>query len=301
MDEAVKSTKIKRLVTGWIISIVALLCLLTGGIPLYLFLFLILFFGTKEYVQILRNKGFHPSLSLIFIACIAFATLIFFHRFDLLPFVVTLSIITSFCVVLFKGRQPYIANVATTITGFMYCGWLPCHILLIRQFGMNHVNAFKVNLNEGLWLTVLIFLIILVTDIGAYYFGSKHGKTLLAPVVSPKKTVEGSLGGTFCALLIAITGTFYNTGLTLLQCVILGLIVTLSAQLGDLSESLIKRDAGVKDSSNILPGHGGFLDRFDSYIFALPAAYYYIAYFTHGNNVFLEFFKYLEGLINVYF
>ena len=71
--------------------------------------------------------------------------------------------------------------------------------------------------------------------------------------------------------------------------------------MGDLSESLIKRDAGVKDSSDILPGHGGMLDRFDGYIFAIPVAYYYFMYFTQGTNVFVEFLKYLKGAINVYF
>lgn len=300
MEEAVQKNKIKRLITGWIISIIALTCLLMGGIPLLLFLLVIVYFGADEYVKILQNKGFHPSLSLIYIANILFALLIFFHRFDLLPSVVTWCIIASFLVVLFKGRQPYIGNVATSVLGFMYGGWLPCHILLIRQFGSNNVGAFKFNTNEGLWLIILIFLIVLVTDIGAYYFGSRHGKHPLAPIISPKKTVEGSIGGLFCAILISLTGALY-TNLTVLQCLILGFLVTMSAQLGDLSESLIKRDAGVKDSSDILPGHGGFLDRVDSYIFALPVAYYYIAYFTHGTNVFIEFFQYLKGFLHVYF
>ncbi|GBF23628.1 phosphatidate cytidylyltransferase, partial [Candidatus Gastranaerophilus sp. (ex Termes propinquus)] len=80
-----------------------------------------------------------------------------------------------------------------------------------------------------------------------------------------------------------------------------GLLITTAAQLGDLSESLIKRDAGVKDSSNILPGHGGILDRVDSFVFALPVAYYYFAHFTLGNNIFLEFFKYAKGAIDAYF
>ena len=93
----------------------------------------------------------------------------------------------------------------------------------------------------------------------------------------------------------------FYTNLSLLHAIIGGILITVSAQLGDLSESLIKRDAGVKDSSDILPGHGGMLDRFDGYIFAIPVAYYYFMHFTQGTNVLVEFFKYLKGAINVYF
>ena len=102
------------------------------------------------------------------------------------------------------------------------------------------------------------------------------------------------------AVLFSCLGVFY-ANLTLCQAIVGGLIITLSAQLGDLSESLIKRDAGVKDSSDILPGHGGMLDRFDGYIFAIPVAYYYFMNFCYGQNVLVEFFKYLERFINAYF
>ncbi len=85
--------------------------------------------------------------------------------------------------------------------------------------------------------------------------------------------------------------------MTLLEAVIGGLLITVFAQFGDLSESLIKRDAGVKDSSNILPGHGGLLDRADSYVFALPVAYYYLFYFTSGNNVILDLVTYIQKCV----
>ena len=102
------------------------------------------------------------------------------------------------------------------------------------------------------------------------------------------------------ALIVASFGVFY-TKLTLLHALVAGLLITISSQLGDLSESLVKRDAGVKDSSNILPGHGGILDRTDGYLFALPVAYYYFVNFACGHNIIIEFFKYIQGAINVYF
>ena len=212
----------------------------------------------------------------------------------------TLTIMASFLSVLFKGRQPYIVNVATTILGALYCAWLPCHLLLIRQIGMTRVNAFQITVSDGLGLLIFVFLAVAATDIGAYYFGVKFGKHKLAEVISPKKTIEGAIGGGLFAIAISALGIFY-TDLSLCQAIIGGLITTLSAQLGDLSESLIKRDAGVKDSSNILPGHGGMLDRFDGYIFAIPVAYYYFTYFCLGRNIFTEFLNYLKGAINAYF
>ena len=216
------------------------------------------------------------------------------RRFDLVPCVLAFAIMASFLIVLFMGRQPYIANVATTALGFMYGGWLPCHLLLLRQMGSDSVNFFVPGLNEGLYYLLYVFLIVVATDIGAYYFGSKFGKTQLSKVISPKKTVEGAIGGGLFAVFVAAFGVFY-TNLTLLEAIAGGVLITVFAQLGDLSESLIKRDAGVKDSSNILPGHGGLLDRTDSYVFALPVAYYYLACFTGGNNIIVDLITYLSN------
>lgn len=291
-----KKNKATRIVTGFIISIISLLCIFAGGIPLFCFLMVILFLATREYVLILRNKGFHPSLSLICATSLVFGLLIFFRRFDLVPCVLAFAIMASFLVVLFMGRQPYIANVATTALGFMYGGWLPCHILLIRQMGSSDVNLLVSGFNDGLSYLLYTFLIVVATDIGAYYFGTKFGKTKLSKVISPKKTVEGAIGGGLFAIFVSTFGVFY-TNLNLVEAVFGGLLITLFAQFGDLSESLIKRDAGVKDSSNILPGHGGLLDRADSYVFALPVAYYYLFYFTSGNNVILDLITYIQKCV----
>ena len=299
-DTVVKKNKLKRVITGVIISLISIIAIILGSLPLFLSLLLIIALCCKEFVKILKYKGFHPSLTIILFSAFIFATLTFFHRFDLVPSMLTLTIMASFLIVLFRGRQPYIVNVATTILGALYCGWLPCHLLLIRQIGMDRISAFQIGINEGLWLVIFVFLIVVATDIGGYYFGSKFGKHKLSPVISPKKTIEGALGATLCAVLVALAGVFY-TKLTLFEAVFAGLLVTISAQLGDLSESLVKRDAGVKDSSNILPGHGGIMDRADGYLFALPVAYYYFVNFTHGHNIILEFFKYMQGAINVYF
>ena len=299
-DTVVKKNKLKRVITGVIISLISIIAIILGSLPLFLSLLLIIALCCKEFVKILKYKGFHPSLTIILFSAFIFATLTFFHRFDLVPSMLTLTIMASFLIVLFRGRQPYIVNVATTILGALYCGWLPCHLLLIRQIGMNRVSAFQFSYSEGLGLLMFVFLAVAMTDIGAYYFGIRFGKHKLAEVISPKKTIEGALGGALCAVIVSCFGIFY-TELSLCQAIIGGIIITASAQLGDLSESLIKRDAGVKDSSDILPGHGGMLDRFDGYIFAIPVAYYFFMHFTLGKNVFVEFLGYFKGAINVYF
>ena len=299
-DEVAKKNKLSRVITGTIISLISIAAIILGSIPLFVLLIIIITLCCREFVQILRYKGFHPSLSIILFSAIVFATLTFFHRFDMVPSMLTLTIMASFLTVLFRGRQPYIVNVATTTLGALYCGWLPCHILLIRQIGLDRVAAFQFAPSEGLSFLMFVFLAVALTDIGAYYFGVRFGKHKLAEVISPKKTVEGAIGGALCAILVSILGIFY-IDISLCQAIIGGILITLSAQLGDLSESLIKRDAGVKDSSDILPGHGGMLDRFDGYIFAIPVAYYFFVHFCNGTNVFIEFFNYLKGAINVYF
>jgi len=299
-DNATKKNKTLRVITGVVISLIAIMAIVWGAVPLYLTALIIVILCSREFVKILRHKGFHPSLTIMLLSAIVFVTLTFFHRFDLVPSILTLTIMASFLVVLFYGRQPYIVNVATTALGALYCGWLPCHLLLIRQIGLNRIGAFQFCPSDGLFLLLYVFVAVAMTDIGAYYFGVKFGKHKLAEVISPKKTIEGAFGGALCAILFSSIAVFY-TDLSLFQALFGGLLITVSAQLGDLSESLIKRDAGVKDSSDILPGHGGMLDRFDGYIFALPVAYYFFKYFCCGTNLFVELFNYLKGFINVYF
>lgn len=300
MEEKEKQNSIKRNLTGFTIGIIAAICILLGGIFLLGLLLIVILVASKEYAHILRVKGFHPSFSIMAFVGILLCLATAINRLDLIPAILTTGTIFSFLIVLFMGRQPYIANVATTAMGFMYGALLPCHIILIRQIEINaNTSNFLIyEPSEGFFLTMFTFLCILVTDTAAYFFGSRYGKHKLSAVISPKKTVEGAVAGSLMALLFSLTGVLY-TALNWWECLIAGLLITVFAQLGDLSESLIKRDAGVKDSSNILPGHGGFLDRTDSYIFALPVAYYYFVNFTHGNNFISDFILYIKSMVNV--
>ena len=265
-----------RLVTGFIIGALVLSAILLGGPFLLGLILLFIVIATKEYADILRNKGFLPFFKFILIISISMLLISASGYDNLIPLVLIAGTIGSFLAVLFRGRQPYIANVATTILGFLIA-WLPCHVFLIRQLGPE-VELFGITFRQGLYFLVFIFFVILLTDIGAYFFGTRFGKRKLAPVISPKKSVEGAIFGGLSAIAVGLLiGKLI--GISFYHSFVLALIVTVMAQLGDLSESLIKRDAGVKDSGSSLPGHGGFLDRADSYLFSVPVAYYYIKYF----------------------
>ena len=277
----------KRLITGLIVGFTALFLIYCGGVPLTLMVLIIVVMAAKEYTLILKHKGFLPSFKIIMASSALFALLAYFNRFDLVPLVFTLSTIMAFMWVLFRGKQPYIANVATTILGFVYCGWFPLHLLFLRDLGGEPVYNGLIKLSpsaEGLSLALLILFCVILTDTMCYYTGCKFGKHKLSPVISPNKTIEGSIGGAISCIIFCLL--FYPVlGLAWYHVLILGILIAGFAQIGDLCESMIKRDAGVKDSSNILPGHGGFLDRCDSYILTIPVVYYYIYFFVQNNFI----------------
>lgn len=271
-----------RMLTGFIIGVVVLSMLYLGGIFLFLLVSACIYLGSKEYVEILKHKGFFPSLKVILIMDIILALLFYTNNASLILTAITITTITSFMWVLFKGRQPYIANVATTILGVLYGGWLTLHLMMLR--GITNEGSLDLSLQNttGISYIFFLFFVILATDMGCYFVGRKYGKHQLAPTVSPKKTIEGSIGGGVCAVITGLCVAFM-VNIPLIHAFFLGILCSFFAQIGDLCESLIKRDAGVKDSSDIIPGHGGFLDRTDSYVFTMPAMYYYVVLFIHNN------------------
>ncbi|MBP3820474.1 phosphatidate cytidylyltransferase [bacterium] len=277
-----------RMLTGFILGTIVLLCIVAGGYELLGLLAVVLAFASKEYVKILNHKGFYPSLKVIYFTEAILAMVVYFHRLDLVAVTLTICAMCSFMWVLFVGRQPYIANVATTLLGMVYCGWFPLHLIFLRNLSGNGFDS-------GLGFVVLMLISIICTDVGCYYVGTKYGKTKLAPTVSPNKTVEGALGGAFCSVISAeIIGLYIGIGW--FMALIAGLLCTTFAQIGDLCESLLKRDAGVKDSGDTLPGHGGFLDRTDSFALTIPVMYYFCKFFIFQNEWIGQFAGYIKGL-----
>ena len=158
-------------------------------------------------------------------------------------------------------------SMAITAFGAVYVGFTPNFLYLLR-------------VEKGPLYLYFFFAIIFIGDTGAYLFGALLGRHRMSPLVSPRKTWEGAVGGLALAgLAAAAVQHLVLTSVSLPQAVLCGLVTHAVAQLSDPLESLFKRAAGVKDSSNLLPGHGGFLDRVDSLILAGPAFYFYVLYF----------------------
>jgi len=163
----------------------------------------------------------------------------------------------------------------------------PSHQYFLVLFGLLYITAPSLlavviySLKKGEWILFFILAVVWIGDTGAYLIGSTLGRHKLYPVVSPKKTVEGSIGALiFSALTSLILTAYLVTGLSLIDALLLGLGISVIAQLGDLGESMIKRRAGVKDSGTVFPGHGGMLDRIDSLLFAVPFVYFYLWFFV---------------------
>ena len=156
-------------------------------------------------------------------------------------------------------------RVALTLFGALFAGWLPAHLALIRDI-RPHGEAFA----------FLTFASVWAMDTCAYAVGRGFGKRSLAPNLSPKKTWEGAGAGFIAsmAVCLAFQRFLLPEAVTPVQALIIGVVIGAMGQLSDLAESMVKRDAGVKDSGTLLPGHGGVLDRFDSYILCAPAVYY---------------------------
>jgi phosphatidate cytidylyltransferase len=169
------------------------------------------------------------------------------------------------------GRKATLA-VAITVFGVIYAGQLS------YLYGLRY-HPYVIGAGAGAALVALPLLVTWATDVGAYFIGRAVGRSLLAPAISPKKTWAGAVGGLVLAVLVAVFYVSYvlrpaaGLSMTLSATVAFGAITSIAAQVGDIAESLLKREAGVKDSSSIIPGHGGVLDRFDSMLFVLPVSY----------------------------
>ncbi len=213
-----------------------------------------------------KGKEMLKKLPLIIVGYIVGFAFMFADTTYILPVAAVGVVVTFALLVLFYSRITF-KECTICFAGSVYIFALLRHIFMVRH------------LENGKFLVFAIFIGAFITDTGAYFTGCFFGKHKLAPKLSPKKTVEGSVGGIvatiFAFFVFAWIGNyFYGYDISIAGIIITGVILSAVSQLGDLAASAIKREMGIKDYGNIMPGHGGALDRFDSVLFVAPVFWY---------------------------
>ena len=255
-----------RVISGLLMAPLLVLVYL-GGYWLMAAAFLVSVMGLHEFYKGFEASGAKPCRPLGYAAAVLLYAL---HlaapgEFMLVTMWAALVVIASM-VYGFNVEERKLEDMTSTLMGIMYTVLLPYHIVLIdEQFG------------TAIWL---VFLTAFGTDIMAYFTGMALGKHKLCPKLSPKKSVEGAVGGVIGSVVLCGLFGFFFMKNSVPVCLVVGFFGSIVAQFGDLSASAFKRQMGIKDYGNLIPGHGGILDRFDSVLFTGPAVYYctYIYY-----------------------
>jgi phosphatidate cytidylyltransferase len=265
-----QATSLARLLSGWAAGGIGFLVVWLGGWWFTVAVGLIVHLGLLEYFRMAQFKGIRPATktTLVAVQLLLFSTQAASQAGsgwlagDVAAAVLPASGAVICGWLLLQPVTGTIADIAASVFGLFYLGFLPSHWIKLRALA-----------DGGLALTLLACFLIVATDIGSYVIGRRLGRRPLSPI-SPGKTVEGALGGVGCAMAVGVIGaSWIGWPWGWLIGALLGAVVALFALVGDLTESMMKRDAGLKDSGDAIPGHGGILDRIDSYLF-VPAVVY---------------------------
>jgi len=271
---ALNNTATRILVSLIAIPVIVLACYL-GGIFFLLFVLLIGLVGFHEISEMLKHKKIYTNQ---IVGMLSVLLLIANQYYQFVSFQLLLILIVLFLLLyeLFRDKSSAVQNLGGTILSILYIGLFSASMIGIREF-FNDMPGLSSN---GGFLLISILVSIWVCDSAAFFLGSAFGKHKLFPRVSPNKSWEGAIAGfVFAVLAMIAANALVLDFLTLQSSIVIGVIVGVFGQLGDLIESLIKRDAGVKDSSALIPGHGGILDRFDSFLICSPVIYLYLEFF----------------------
>ena len=274
-----------RILTGLVgIPLAVVLIFYPGGLPLAAAAGVIAVFGALEFYGGARGRGTRPIEWTGLAAALLF---VLWARTSgdaasglTMRALLMLCLLLAFCVELLRRNRTPLTDLGVTVFGAVYTGWLISHVVLLRAVE-GSVTTWSWTAEAGAWLLMFVFVCTWACDTCAYFIGKFYGHTKFAPKVSPNKTVEGAVAGFVGAVLAgAILGTIIN--LPAQHSLVMGAIIGVFSELGDFSASAIKRDMGIKDFGQLIPGHGGILDRFDSVLFSGTAAYYYFALFLQN-------------------
>jgi len=259
----VPSINIQRIISAIAGAVVIIAAAWYAGLPLLILLGIIVAFGLREMNAILDNMGLRPSAFLAQAGGLILLAGAYLYMDGYPGPTIAIVLFLHLFFILFLYPRYTLVDTAGTLFGTFYVGLL-YYLYLIRS------------LEDGwVWL-ILLLACTWASDTCAFIVGKAFGKTPLAPNLSPNKTMEGSLGGILGSVLVAGILVLFYPHLPLLKILLLGLFIGIAAIIGDLLESALKRQAGIKDSGSLIPGHGGILDRFDSAMFTGPLVYYYV-------------------------
>ncbi|MGM0369052.1 MAG: phosphatidate cytidylyltransferase [Bacillota bacterium] len=245
-----------------------------GGLFFLALNLIVVTLGIIEYFKLVENKEIQANkfLGVILASILIIATYISKDASVLYGVLILELIIILLRQVLVGTNRSAILSTALTYFGVCYIAGLFAHLILLYNLEISSQSG-----NLIIWFPILATW---VTDTGAYFIGLSLGNNALAPNISPKKTIEGAIGGLLSSLLLTVLSVIYFN-IALYHGVVLGILIGIIAQLGDLSASVFKRDSEIKDFGNVIPGHGGILDRIDSLLFVLPVVYYYLQWIVN--------------------
>lgn len=272
---------LKRFITGSVLAFGSMALVIWSPVLFMIEIGIICLVGLKEFLGLTgrERKQQKPLLYTTFFASFIYLIGIYFLSDDKLFYLVAFLIIMMLVIHLMRRNfeTTYFSDINIAVFGFIYIVCFLTFLNLIRKIdGSFIIGHFEVD--AGACFVIYLIFITACCDIGAFFVGKYLGRNKLWPLVSPNKTIEGAVGGIICSIAIAyFLGGFL--GIEIYMRVILGFTLSVAALLGDLFESLLKREADVKDSGNVLAGHGGILDRFDSYFFTAPLMYILIKLF----------------------
>lgn len=261
----------QRILVVLVILPVGLLFIALGGWWYAVFIAAVLTVAAFELIQIFKHGGYTPSRLVLLpgVFAITLGNFIFGMQTAIAIFSLLVLAAMIFHIIAYeRGIQTAATDFMITSGGLVYLGWIGSYLISLRF------------IENGMWWLSLMIFIIALGDSGAYFIGRAFGRHKLAPLVSPKKTWEGYIGGVLIATLsgIGLAALFHRfvPEMTLLAGAVSGVLLGILAPMGDLGESLIKRQFGLKDSGRLFPGHGGMFDRIDSWLWAAVLGYYLV-------------------------
>lgn len=275
----------QRLLTAGIAMPVVLLFVWFGGWAAFIACLLVAGLGTLELHTMLFKAGYRPltwisfGLSLLFLLSAMFPA----QRLTILQVGLGVSVTLSFCLLFLRKKlEGTLVDWALTLAISIYLGWSMSYFLLLRGYEISALHLMTglwVTIPRGAWWLLATLLGVWGFDGAAFFAGRYLGRHKMAPHISPAKTWEGVAGGMAMSIIASLVLTVVPLGVPWYFAILLGILIGVSATLGDLAESLIKRQMHVKDSGQIMPGHGGMLDRIDSLLFAVIVVYLFSLFF----------------------